>query len=283
MKVISLACYYTAIPLLAMSSVTSLNANVLLDENFTPGERLDQDLPDSSAWYTAYNGGSSDASGSLVTDSNRYVISYFTDSGSPASLSMVGDSIDVSISFSLDTPTASTTGFRIGLFDSGESRISADNAGFRNSTFEDYTGYGAFLNLQAPTAMRIEEREAGISDQLINGNEAFTDHTGDVGTGTNFVSGETYTLEMNLLLTAGGVQVSVGIDTISGYAYSYLDTSGLKTDFDTIVVFGNSSMDAFTIEQVTVEAIPEVSSAALATGLVAFSLVACQVRRRRSE
>lgn len=158
---------------------------------------------------------------------------------------------------------ASTTGFRIGLYNSGGTRISSDGAGLSNAAFEGDRGYAAFLNLNAASALRIYERD-NAGQQLIHSSTPMTKLLDDTGTGTTFTSGADYTLNITLLRTDSGVQMSVAMAGISGYEGTFTDTSDIVTAFDSIVVYGASSaMDGFTLKQVAVSTIPEPSSAAM--------------------
>jgi hypothetical protein len=279
MKTKSLNHYFTLTSVILGFAATSgsLSAEDALTETFVAGERLTQDLSSTSAWYSSYNAQASDSTGDLVVDAGDYVISYFTDSGSSLTLGSIGDSITASVTFSIDTPVDNTFGvFRIALLDSNDTRISADGAGYSNSAFNDDTGYGAFLNLNASSAMKIYERDV-VDDQLINGNNAWTSLTSEnLGTGETF-SGD-YTLDITLLLTVDGVEISVDLSGVTGYTGTVTDTTDLQTAFDSIVIYGASSaMESFTLKDVTVSSIPEPSAAALMMGATALLLV---LRRR---
>jgi hypothetical protein len=235
---------------------TDFSGTLLLNETFVAGERLTENLPDTAAWYTAYASTAiSDSTGDLVSSENRHIFAYFTESGSPQSLE-VGESLTADMVFSLDTPAASTGGFRIGLFNSGGTRVATDNAGFSNDGFIDYTGYASFLNLQAASAMRLKQRTAGIGGKLINSDDSFTDLTGSMGTGTNFVSGQSYRLLLSVERIESGMVISAAIDGVDGYAATVTNTSAkIETAFDTLVVFGSSTaLDGFTLTSVTISA-----------------------------
>lgn len=285
MKTKGLNNYFTLTSVVIGFAATagSLNAADALTETFVTGERLTQSLPSTSAWYTSFNSQSSDASGDLVVNDNVHVISYFTDSGSPLTLNSVGDSITASVTFSMDSPVASTSGFRIALLDSNGTRLSADNTGNDNAAFENnYFGYGAFFNLNAATAMRLYERDVANETKLINGNNAWTQLTaGSTGTGTTFGTGD-YTADITLLQTVSGIEISVTLAGVTGYTATITDTTDLRTVFDTIAIYGAGSAmgDDYTLKSVTISSIPEPSAAALLMGATASLLLVSRRRRK---
>lgn len=253
---------------------TESTGDLLLSETFVPGDRLTNSLPETAAWYTAYaSTGISDSTGDLVSANNRHTLAYFTGSGSPQLLN-VGDSIAVNFTFLLDTPLTITTGFRVGLFNSGGTRISGDNAGASATEFLDYSGYAAFFNLQAATAMRLEERSSGIGSKLIHSGDSYTDHTGDVGTGTTFVSDQVYSAVLSLLRTESGVQISASVEGETGYSALYEDTTGsIETAFDTFVIFASSTaVSGYTLKRVDVAYSPVTGGAAPGAAILTLTV-----------
>lgn len=254
-----------AVSILA-AAATSANASTLLTETFVAGQRLTQNLPTTAAWYSSSGTGVSDASGALVSSSNRHTLGYFTASGSPQTLE-IGHALRVDFTFSLTAPVNSTGTLRIALLDSGANRVSADNTGFNNAAFENYTGYGAFLNLGAATAGSISERSAA-AEQLINGNNAWNSLASGLGTGATFAEGQNYSGNLTLSRTASGVTISVSVSGLPGYSYSYTDTDSPFTAFDTFVIFGATNTGGYTLDDVVIHyaPIPEPASSALLLG-----------------
>lgn len=244
----------------------SANAATLLSEAFVSGQRLTQGLPSTAAWYSSSNTGVSDASGALVSSSNRHTLAYFTASGAPQALE-VGHALSVDFTFSLTAPVTGTGTLRFALLDSGGDRVSADNTGFNNAVFTDYTGYGAFLNLGSATAGSVSERGTA-AEQLINGNNAWTSLASGLGTGASFVANQSYSGNLTLSRTADGVIVSVSVSGLAGYSYSYTDTDSPFVAFDTFVIFGATNTGGYTLDNVVIgyAPIPEPASAALLLG-----------------
>lgn len=231
------------ISLALVGFATSLaQAETLLSETFVRKERLVQNLPMTAAWYTAYApSGLKEKKGTLISENNRYALMYFTAADTVRELNP-GDSLSVSLTFSLASPQPNTTGLRFGVLNSTGNRIGADNVGLTHSIFTDYTGYAFFLNLQAPTAMRIEKRSGGVSDKLIHSGTAYKNLTGDMGIGTEFSGGEAYRADMVFECTATGMKVSLKLAGCAGYSASYVDTaSDAETAFDTFVIYGATS------------------------------------------
>lgn len=244
--------------LLTLTAAALVQADTLLSEKFVRKERLVQNLPMTAAWYTAYApSGLKEKKGTLISENNRYALTYFTIANTPKSLTQ-GESLTVSLTFSLDAPKKNTTGLRLGVLNSGGKRIGADNVGLTHSIFSDYSGYAFFMNLQAPTAMRIQKRSAGVSDKLIHSGAAYEKLTGDIGVGTEFSSGDTYRADITLERTASGMNVSMAVAGCDGYSASYLDVaSDAETAFDTFVIYGAASaVGGFTLHGMDVTYTP---------------------------
>lgn len=148
---------FLALLSVALGTAGLARATVLLNDTFADGDRTTQNLPASAAFY---QGGSSvNQSLDVVSQTLQYsfdntsgqlgqYVVYFTAEGSPVSLN-VGDKLSVSLTFSGDQIVNGADSLRIGLFDSGGSRVSADYSGVANVAFNAYTGYSFFGNMGA--------------------------------------------------------------------------------------------------------------------------------------
>lgn len=100
------------------------------------------------------------------------VVSYFT-GGAPVTLA-VEESMVFRFDFSAEdvsSDTIASTGFRLGLFNSGGFRLSGDIGSVESPVFSDYGGYGAMLTLKDSTAgsVRIIRRTTSNNNLLGRG------------------------------------------------------------------------------------------------------------------
>ncbi len=271
--------------LLSLAGSTSWAAtDVLLSETFPADKRLDQDLPDTAAWYNSSNSGISYSTGNLSSTSNRFYMAYFTDSGT-VDLA-VGESLSISFSLALDTPDTNYGGLRIGIFNSGGNRISSDGAGLNNPLYDDYVGYASMMNVNAGSAMKFSERNANLSEALIHSGTAYTSfNEKGLGDGATFTSGQFYEAVFTLTRTASGVEMSVAISGLEGYSATYTDTTSAFTSFDNFVIYGSTNaMDGYSLSEVeiTYNSIPEASTSGLLVLAIFLPLLARFLRHRRN-
>jgi PEP-CTERM putative exosortase interaction domain len=265
---------------LGLAFASSASAVTLLDETFAPDQRLVQNLPTTAAWYMSSASNVSDSTGALVSASNRHAVAYFTDAGSPLTLD-IGDKLEVSFTFSVIPPAEGTsTILRLGLLNSGGNRVTGDNSNFENAIFDNYVGYGTFLNHATASAGSIRERNGGISGKLINGADAWTTTANNVGTGAAFVANQSYSASLTLSRSVSGVTISFSVAGLPGYSFSHTDGDTPFTTFDTFVFFGSPSVGGYTLDDVviTYTPVPEPSSAAASAGL---AVIGCALLRRR--
>ncbi len=229
----------------------------LLAEDFSDNERLTQDLPDSSTWYSSGSSDSLSAStGDLVSTSSCHSLTYFTPSGCSHELDEVGDSITASFTVSMKNPTdGQWGGMYLGMFDSEGTRVAADSHSTDNSAFgsDRYQGYGAWLIFGQSKAMKLMDRNQG-STSLLNTGSAFT-MTGTMGTGATIESNVDYAATLSFTRTANGVSVYFALDDVAGYEGTWTDTNDVATAFDTFAVYSSSSSsDSYTIKELTITA-----------------------------
>ncbi|WP_157837272.1 hypothetical protein [Geminisphaera colitermitum] len=255
-------------------------------------------VPD--VWYSATSSGIPVTGGVQFTtndgtaDAVRHVLTYFTS----ASLSNVGDSVSLSLKFSATfTGTPSTWGanlFGFGLYDSGGSRISANNLGATGGTgnpFSGYTGYRVAVRprvttTQSPFDGGLRVR-TGTSATLGN-NGAHTEVTGGgvggiMGTARTFVSGTEYDVTYTITRTdASTLSISFGIGGLSGYSHTW-SVASTYTTFDTfaITLSNQNIFDSITLTDVNISSntfIPEPKTMAALLGLGVL-MIAIGIRR----
>lgn len=214
----------------------SLAQNARLDDAFSDGERATQSLPASAAWYT------SAASANLTVSSQalvfpgdgaaaQHIVTYFTPSGSPQMLG-VGDTLTLSFNFTPSTPIAANSGWRFGLFNSGGSRVTADNLTTGHANYSAWTGYAAMVNPVSTLGAQFYERNL-TGSTLIASTTAYS-ALGSVSASQSFSSGVTYTCIMTVTRTASGVDLVASFSggSLSNYTVSVSDTSSAFTSFD---------------------------------------------------
>src|ERR1019366_4414326 len=126
-------------------------STTVIDDVFANGNSQIQDLPNNSMWL--FNGRDgvtirTDLVGAVTFDvtpvagSSEGFWGYFTNSGSPVALG-VGDTLSVSVTFSLNGFVGNGQDVRWGIFNSQGTRNTANLTGGQNdSTFIGDTGYG---------------------------------------------------------------------------------------------------------------------------------------------
>lgn len=251
------ACLAGILPLRVSAATTTL-----LDENFPAGERLTQNLPTTSAWYSSGAASSvTYGAGALTVATGptaRFAITYFTDGGSPATLG-IGDSLTATFSFSLTGVSSYTAGYlRIGLFNSGNSRIAADALTDTAAAYSNYAGYSLFLNPNSSTVVgAVRERISGSSSLINNStayNPALTNTSGGGALGTlndSTLYTGVYTISritadavaISLLLSDGATQIyTISAQDISA-STSIFDTFAFSASGNTVTNFTLNSVD----------------------------------------
>jgi hypothetical protein len=246
-----------------------------------------------TTWYDSGTSASLTVDGgtmSSTTASGNFVISYITPSGSPLSLT-ANQTLTYTVDFSIVGSAASATGLRFGLFNSGGSRISADNLGLSSATYANYTGYAAaFGNNNVTTGVissALWDRTNTPNNALISTSGVFaSDKDGTTPTSSTppLTSGTPYrmtlsltynsTTDMTVTSTLTGSTLPVG-----GIIRSYTDTTPV-TSFDTVVLYSTSSMSTgLNFTNVAVSVVPEPSTT-ISLLLGAIGLLIVQKSRR---
>jgi hypothetical protein len=225
-------------------------------------------------------------SGPTLTDtlsgsgSYTYFVAY-TDS---ATLTNIGDSITLSYSLTPSSATAFNSGggaFRVGLFNSNGTKLTANVAGDGASELNNDTGYSAYYQPGSSATGNTFRQRTGTNNNLwqSGANPAVSGSPDLASPGTGTITG-TFTLT----LVATGVQITSVLN--GGAAQSVIDTSGLVTTFDSFSIFANSGSAnptlTFSDLTVTFTPIPEPSSLVL-LGASGAALLGIRRRVRRKQ
>ncbi|MCU0791491.1 MAG: heparinase II/III-family protein [Opitutaceae bacterium] len=197
-------------------------------------------------------------------------LGYFTPSASPVSLK-VGQNVTLTFTFSFTGSLGTTTdatAFRIGLFNSGGSRISGDITSLSSSlSFEAYGGYAAMMS---PTTSGQSLRKrvplaATNKNNLIGTTSGVYGAPLVSGPSQTLVAGVNYTAIVKAERTSAGVQFSISLSggSLSNYTLSHVDTTDGVTVFDTLAVGWSSGLVAtgggVRVNNLTVTATPTVN------------------------
>jgi len=227
----------------------------------------------------AYNSATPSLTYTGGTNSNyTYMVGYFTSSN----LVNEGDSITLSYSLTPSSNIAFTgsneQNFRVGLYNSGGSKITSNPAGTGDAAFNTSTGYMATYRPRGTVGAANSIYQRTSSNVILVGTGAHTLVDGAptlVSPGTGNISGS-----LTLTRVSTGVQIESVIN--GGAAQSVIDTSGLVTTFDTFSIFGISGDTnptfTFSTLSITTASVPEPSRYLLLTG--AFCALVCRRKRR---
>lgn len=275
----------------AMLSLASISAQgtVLLNDTFADGSRTNQNLPTSAAFY--YGATPSTAGLSVVDSALQFsyntntgilsqAVAYFTDSGSPITLS-VGDVLATSISFSAANISNSPDALRIGFFNSGGSRVSADYTGISSPSFNAYTGYAFSTNLNSAgsNSGKIVQR-TGTNNGLYT-SAAFTNLKSSLKP-VGYAANTVYTLTFEVEALSGS-QMEITFSDSLGNVYSVIDTTAVFNAFDTLGIYltnGTFATNSYTIDNVVVAYSPVPEPSALALGALGSLFVMGATRRK---
>jgi hypothetical protein len=251
------------------------SAALILDDTWADGTRNNTSLPTDAAWYYSSNSGAlTAATGSMtltIGTSAVLAVSYFTTNPASRVQLMVGDTLLTTITFTFSGVAAENTseGFRLGIYEFGSNRVSADFSG-SGSQGAGVQGYALFQNMGATfdktTPMDIRVR-TNVTDTSLLGT---TSDYKSLGTGpgsTNkfggFANGTTYTLQYAFQRTASNVMaITVSwLDATNGATLltSVTDNSATNFDFDGIGIRPQLASQAATntiFQEIKVEYIP---------------------------
>ncbi len=266
---------YSAIAFaLILTAASPSHATILVDDTFADGTRTNQNLPTDAAWFASSGPSLTATTGAmtLATGSSAILgVSYFTaNAGSPASLG-VGDTLLATITFTFNgvAPSNSSQGFRLGVFDFGANRVSAD---FSSSSSQgaNVQGYALFQTMGVvfnnATPMDIRKRTTLTDTSLLGTSGDWT----SLGTGpgnTNvfpgLTSGTQYILQLSLQRTdVNSLQVTATwLNTANGttLSTSATDTGAANFNFDGLALRPQTAASSSTnivFNEVRVELVP---------------------------
>jgi pectate lyase len=268
---------------LMLAAVSPAWATVLLDDTFADGTFNNTSLPTDAAWFASSGGSLTAVPGAMTLSMGTSAIlgvSYFTtNASSPASLN-VGDTLLATITFTFNgvAPLNSSQGFRIGLFDFGSNRVSAD---FSSSSSQgaNVPGYALFQTMGVvfnnATPMDIRKRTTLTDTSLLGTSGDWTSLTtgpGNTNGFSGFTSGTQYTLQLSLqrtdvnsmLVTETWLNLANGA-TLST---SVTDTGATNFNFDGLAIRPQTAATSSTnivFNEVRVELVPASTPPSIST------------------
>lgn len=235
-------------------------AETLLNQDFRSSARDTQALPQSTAWFCSSNSRYLSAGEKGLTlqigSVSRFLLGYFTET-QPVEIPE-GGSLKVRIVFRVEEPQNSDTGFRFGIFHSGETRIATDGLPKEDPAFRNYVGYAVSSNF-LPSSGRhtsVRKRSPGLDDNLIlEMAKSYEKLTAKEGGAVTIDPEKERVAE--LTLSRNGAEVSIsyrlsqdGQPIVESEA---LDSKGAITAFDTIAFSALSkTCQSLTIENMTI-------------------------------
>jgi len=249
-------------------------AVVILDDTWADGTRNNTSLPTNAAWYTSSSGALTATTGSmtLIMGSSAILgVSYFTtNTAIPVQLT-VGDTLLTTISFTFTGVASanSSQGFRMGVYDFGTNRVSADFSG-NGTQGAGVRGYALFQNM-GPTFNNTTPMDIFVRSNVADSSLLGT--TGDytsLGTGpgnTNnfggFANSTPYTLQYSFQRTASNA-MAITVSWLNGtngatLLTSVTDNNATNFNFDGIGIRPQEASEAATdiiFTEVRVEYIP---------------------------
>lgn len=237
---------------------TSLHATILLNDSFETS-RSTEDLPDSAKWIIRGTAGTA-----LTTESNtlKYtssaatvnILSYFTSAGSAYTL-QDGETLDLQCNIQLSALQNSDSGLRIGLFNSGNSRITSDGTSWQLSQFTDYTGYSIWLNPGATGSYTIKER-TGTSTALYSSSASSTLGSTET-TNLNLLAATSAPLHLSLIRSGNTLTI---VGSLNHIAITRTDLTATSFSFDTFALqFGSTALassETALLDSVKISALP---------------------------
>ena len=245
---------------LFLSASVPAHATLLINDSFSDGDRLSQNLPGSAHWYSGGPNSNVSVTNGMLAFANSAggkatAMSYFN----PTDL-QVGQSLTLSFDYSFSQVANGDNSFMFGVYNSGDAHVTGDNINFNNAVFNNYTGYatsGVFgPDPSGPGRDHIEARDLTGRNLLSIG--TYTEGTEYLQSGAA-TPGEIYTASMQIARTASGIVVEskIGNNTIV-QKYS----SEMFTKFDSVGIFANGNAGTFYLGNVTLDytGAPEPSS-----------------------
>lgn len=180
-------------------------------------------------------------------------------------LNNVNDRLTLAFRFRYTTNATAPAGgnnFRFGFFSSNGSAVSGDNAPESDTDIGYYAAIGSGGTAAGTTSLFFEET-GGIGNILGGTDRTSITASGTAGTGLN--DNAVHTASLTLTRTsASAIGLSLVVD--GGTPITGSDTGTLRTTFDEIAFGGafNTTGNAFILDDVTVDYVPEPAAAGLA-------------------
>ncbi|MFM2083150.1 MAG: hypothetical protein RL380_1841, partial [Verrucomicrobiota bacterium] len=243
--------------LIFVNGVLSIGpATMYLNDNFSDNERATQALPSSAKWFVVANNASvisglTATNGDLrqpylTTSAASILMAYFTASGSPVGLA-TNDSITATFNLTQDQIVSSANGLRIGFYNSGGTRVSADAQAAGVAAFDGHQGYILDFNPGSYAAGfpgRVTERRTSSASASLFAGTTSTLGSGTSSGGAALTASVAAVVSMTITRTTNGITIS---GSLNGSTYSATDNyaggdTTVFTNFDTIAVFASSAL-----------------------------------------
>lgn len=260
---------------------TVSSAEVLLNETWADGSRVETNLPTESAFWVGRPDQVTMGTGSLaysVGTSSEKLWTYFTPNGSPVSLN-VGEKLIATIAFSPEGALYNQTSrnFRFGLFnDPTDDQLLSDtnNDGGGDGRWTDSTGYAVQFSIgeTAASTSQVGKRTDQTNSSLLGSSGAYAWGSSG-GTAIGCTLGTVYTMTLTLdyqaadlmqvdfAFTGGNVNIAASL-TDTG-----LGGDPIWTDFDQLFFRPSKRdgvADVLNLQSITIEhVIPEPATMAL--------------------
>jgi pectate lyase len=291
-EIINVAGSVTSVPaVLTVSTGGGGGAGVFLQDSFDDGNRTNQALPGSSAWFSSSTGSTnlSVVAGDLkqIVSSSRTLLTYFTDDqGQPVTLA-AGERLTLRFMFRLSGFETQSDNFRVALLQGVANPSAVSGAGFvasgppntnarvagdfgsnapTSNVFSIYKGYAAFTYAGAGVSAPIRFLARTVSNStLLGGTGAYTSVPGGTATPSTTMEINTpYRGTLTVTRTAGGIALAYLVERVSDGAvivsFTGLDAGSTFTAFDTVAFYLNrtnaSSYDFFLSEVVVERDVP---------------------------
>jgi len=250
----------------------AFSQTILLNDTFADGQRDNQGLPASAAWFlfndtavTPTLTGTAEGELAWADKAGTYsaVIAFFTAAGEPQSLG-IGDSLEVEFKMAPDNLTGDVTrAIRVGVMNSGGKRVTAD--GLHNgatgqtagTTFTDWRGYALYTAIDAspwPDLLQVYERASANASLFSSG--AYT-QVSALSTSGTFTEMEFVPFKVTITRRAAEMEITgVAADAAIG---PVTDTSALVTAFDTVALFTGPQVNGLRVDDLKVTYVPNPS------------------------
>jgi hypothetical protein len=281
-------CLFTIIA--SCSVVGSAFGQIMISESWADGDRTNQSLPNSLAWYSSRATGTltaSSADGGSMTQStdgsSAHVVGFLTNTHGQKIELVVGQSIQLTFEVSFQNLGATGNYFRFGLFDSSQvdPRITVDGNG--GGGYAGTRGFMVNVENISENADVNWRRRASINTNgtlIASTNGYYSTVTGATKLAEALVSDVIYTGILTVMRSAEGANIVTGsLSGPNGIVFemgSWTETTPavVTSGFDTVAFASSTSNgDSFTLHSMSIGVIPEPSTMALLFGFMAIGAV----------